>query len=84
MDELNAVIANIPIAGALLVALMTFARPVLRLLAVGVFAVGAVIATQSEGADRLLTLLNLVAGVTLWRLGARPRRSSHQPHPTRS
>ena len=72
MDALNTAIANILIAGALLVALRTFARPVLRLLAVGILAVGIAIATQSEGADRLIALLNLVAAVALWRL-ARPK-----------
>lgn len=74
MDELNTAIANILIAGALLVALRTFARPVLRLLAVGVLAVGVVIATQSEGSDRLIALLNLVAAVALWRLGRAQRQ----------
>ena len=74
MDELNTAIANILIAGALLVALRTFARPVLRLLAVGVLAVGVVIATQSEGPDRLIALLNLVAAVALWRFGRAQRQ----------
>lgn len=83
MDEPSTAIANILIAGALLVALRTFARPVLRLLAVGVLAVGVVITTQSEGSDRLIALLNLLAAVALWRLGTPASRSSHQPHPTR-